>query len=438
MGKNGKIKVLVSLFLLITGTGVRVYAQSTGPVLPEGVTCDSLARFYRAQPFFCACEFESHTFAFPIDTVLSDTVWFTASAADLTRGISAYWFSTTAVTMEVYALCVSTEPTFTLTIGGNQMREMDVSRINQKLSEMGDAVAYLKNLTPHIRAYPHNGGSGRVYCYPYDEGPLGTCEDSIPIRHGMTYVCSRPENVYRLPWENMSSKGQAFIRWRQMDKNKPADFWLTRSTCDGEEVARAVLSDSIHVFQLDSEMLVTARKEKQDLWLHVKHEEGITGRFWYYNNPKWAETAPDFAATECEGKAVTVNMRSYSADTVFTDVLWVARDTLRTQEVNLAFTQPEMKYDTVNVDPNALARGYVHALTNKVFYNYGDTVVDVVKKNSCTQRYQITIQNLNKDEAISMPEAPAGATRKAVRNGQMVILKDDRIFNVLGQQIDNK
>ena len=307
------------------------------------------------------------------------------------KGISAYWFSNCAVTMEVYALCVSNVPTITMTIGQNRMCEMDVSEINKKLEKVG--------------------GSGHVYCYPYDQGPHSTCDNPLPLFPGMTYVCDKPENVYRLETSKIPASGNSFVVWRQK-KNVPAEVWMTIDDCEGEVVGRATLSDSLHVFQPDAEMMKEAKTNKRTLWLHVKHDEGIVGRLEYYLNPKVEESGTSVSRTTCLGKTQTFNQRIYSADTTFVDTVRIGIDTLQTTPVTFTFTQPRVTYDTLKVDAATLSRGYRHSPTGVVLFEYGDTLIDVVKTNTCTKRYMVTVLN------------PEGI--------------DDRKYNVLGQPINNK
>jgi len=415
-------------------TAMAVCAQEQPAYAPQWSSlCDSTQRILKLPYYYCACDESSSPFSFPYEAEVSDTLWFTATMNDLRQGISAYWFANTSVTMEVYAFCTSKVPTITMTVGPNQMRDIDVEKINQKLSEMGDLAAMAEKMTPHIRVFPNNGGSGRVYCYPYDQGPHSTCEDPVPLRAGMTYVCDKEENAYRMEWSSMPSSGKAFVLWKQK-KNKPCDIWLTLDSCTGEEIGSAVLSDSLHVYQPDSAQLVNARKAKRPLWLHVKHAKGLTGRIYWYNNPKYAEPLPSVNKSVCLGKTLSANMRTYSADTAFTDTLWVTRDTLRTMDVRFTFTQPAMEYDTISLDPVELSRGYIYKPANMVVCDVGDTVVEIKKANTCTRRIRLTVYTT---EGISYLGAAKGNSRKIIQNGQLFIYVDDRKYNVLGQEIQN-
>ena len=395
--------------------------------------CDSTQRILELPYYYCACEESSSAFSFPYEAEVNDTAWFTATMNDLRQGISAYWFANSSVTMEVYAFCTSKVPTITMTVGPNQMRDIDVAKINKKLDEMGEMAAVAEKMTPHIRVFPNNGGSGHVYCYPYDQGPHSTCEEPLPLRPGMTYVCDKEENVYRMEWSSIPSSGKAFVLWKQK-KNKPCDIWLTLDSCTGEEIGRVVLSDSLHVYQPDSAKLVDARKAKRSLWLHAKHGKDIVGRLYWHNNPKYAEELDPMDKKTCLGKTLSVNFRTYSSDTAFVDTTWVGGDTLQTMAVTFTFTQPKMEYDTVYTTALELSRGYVYKPSGTVLRSFTDTVVEVKKNNTCTRRIQVTVLMAEGCEYVG---AGHGNRRKIIQNGQLFIYVDDRKYNVLGQQITN-
>lgn len=401
--------------------------------------CERLRDTLDLPYFYCDCRDNSTTFAFPLEVEVSDTVWYTATLNDLRQGISAYWFANCSVTMEVYAFCSSKQPTITLTVGANQMRDVDMTKINQKLDEMGEtARLQAETLTPHLRVYPNNHGSGRVYCYPYDQGPHSTCEDPLPLRIGMTYVCDKEENVYRMEWSSIPASGKSFVHWKQK-QNKGCEIWLTLDSCNGEEIGRVNLADSLHVYQPDSAQLVNARTAHRSLWLHVQHAPNYTGRVYVYSNPKYAEEAlPAVTKKTCYGKTIKLNERTYAADTAFVDTLWVGRDTLNTQCVQLTFTQPTLEYDTVYVDSTAIGRGYRYQPSGDIFYEFGDYTIEVKKTNTCTRRVQVTVapKSTPVDPHEGLNDAQTGNRKahKRVENGQLYIIINGMKYNVLGQK----
>jgi len=410
------------------------FAQSELARMPQGSPeCEELVKTLELPEHYCECKENSHEFHFPMEMDIQDTMWFDATVDELRQGMSAYWFSDCSVTLEVYPFCTSKIPIFSITAGPNQMRDIDAAFINQKLEEMGEmAQALLQQLVPKIRVLPL-GGTGRVYCYPYDQGPESKCDDPLPLRPWMTYVCDKEENVYKMEYSLLPSQKRSFIRWKQQ-KNLPAEIWLTLDSCNGEEVGRAIVTDSLHVYQPDSAMMQKTRQEQRSLWLHVKHEPDMVGRIFWYNNPKYAEPLEGVSEKTCLGKTYTYNLRTYASDTTFVDTLWYNRDTLQTMEMHFEFTQPQTKYDTIYVEANELRRGYLYAPANAIVFTYGDTIIEIVKPETCTKRFQLTIKDMSGYDSV---EAGDPRAYKQIQNGQLFIIIDDRRYNVLGQQTKN-
>ena len=391
--------------------------------------------------YYCDCHQESHEFAFPLDTVIRDTTWYTATMSDLTQGISAYWFADCSVTMEIYAFCTGWTPIYTMTVGQNMMRDVDAQYIYDKINAMGDKFAgSISTLTPHMRVYPNaKNGSGRVYCYPYNKGPESTCDDPMEWRPGMTYVCEAQENVYCMKdYKLIPKSGKAMIHWKQK-KNLAGEMWLTLDSCTGEEIDRFTLSDSLHVHMLDSASLVDARNAKRTLWLHVKHAKDIVGRVRMVNNPEFTDPAEPLTKSTCMGKTIKVNERTYGKDTAFTDLLWVSVDTmntmrLQTMDVNLSFTVPVMEYDTAYVLATEIGKGYRYKTTGTTIYEFGDRILEKKQSNTCTRIIQLSVLEKEPEQGLddvsSSPEKPY----KRMQDGQLFIIIENRKYTLLGQQ----
>lgn len=396
----------------------------------HSVMCDSMTSIHHLPAHFCECYENAEQFGFPIEREVKDTMWYVTSIDNLQQGLSAYWFADCSVSIDVYALCTSHGPAFSVTVPANRMAEIDNTMVNQMLEELGEQAKMMaQTLSPRVRVCP-NGGSGKVYCYPYDQGPESTCEDPLPLHSRMTYVCEKPYNVYRLAPADMPASGQAFIHWKQK-KNLPCEVWLTLDSCNGEEIGRALLSDSLHIYQPNQEALVRARTEQRSLWLHVAHEEGVTGRVFFYTTRKYIDALPAVTQTTCLGKTIELDLRTYARDTTFTDTLWVKEDTLQTREVSLQFTQPKLEYDTIRVSANDLRYGYRYTPSGTIIYQYGDTLVEIVKPKTCTRRIALTVKRPG--EAVDIIETGDPRTYKLIENGQLFIITDDRKYNVLGQ-----
>jgi hypothetical protein len=407
---------------------------------PTSCAEDDFWRIYKDSlpATYCECTYNTIPFAFPIDTMMTESIWFSATINDIKRGMSAYWFSSDSIALDVYAFCISHRPAFSMIVPPNRMYEMPVEEINKRLDELPGNAELLTALEPRIHAYSLHGGAGQVYCYPYNHGPHSTCEKAMELRSGMTYVCEETENVYYLPSKNIPAKGKAFLRWIQKPENtnqksQPADIRLTLDSCNGEEVGSTTLTDSMHVYVFDSTLLMNARKAGRAMWVHVTHAQGAVGRLRYFSNPKYADALPDMNKSICLGKTLTVNGREYNSDTTFIEGIYVARDTLSTQHVTLVFNEPTPIYDTVLVDPKDLKRGVVHNLTGAVLFNYGDTTIDVLVPQQCTKRYQVTVKDPTPIENV---DAEQKGARKYIQNGRIIIFVDERKYNIVGQQID--
>ena len=119
-----KTRLFILPMLLVA---VNAIAKEGNPPTSDTTSCEWQKWYYDAPDFFCECEYNSIAFSFPVDTIISDTTWWTATVDDMRKGISAYWFADCSVTMEIYALCVSNTPTIVQQGGNDKMCEMDVA-----------------------------------------------------------------------------------------------------------------------------------------------------------------------------------------------------------------------------------------------------------------------------------------------------------------------
>ena len=363
------------------------FAQQPMPQHTEE-TCDGMLPSHPY--YYCECRNTSRPFQFPMEVQITDTMWFSATIDDMRAGLSAYWFADCSVTFEVYAFCSSKVPTMTLTVGKNQMREMSIESINAKLEQMGDQAELLGQvLTPRIRVYPNDGGSGTAYCYPYDQGPKSTCDSMLALTSGMTYVCDLPEEVYELTPGKMSAAGKGFIRWKQK-KNLPGTIRLTADSCNGLEIANVTLSDSIRVLVLDSAQIVALKNANRSVFVHVNHDSSYVGRIVYRNTIKWNEQTIDTVI--CQGKSLQL------ADTVLTestfyggDTLWKKSDTLSLTGYRLTIEPPTPVYDTLWLKAAQLPYNYRNNIIPQ--NGWGDYDFTIHKADRCDERYLLHVEH---------------------------------------------
>lgn len=338
---------------------------------------------------YCECRETSQVFSFPLEVQVTDTMWFSTTVEDMRQGLSAYWFANCSITFEVYAFCSSKTPTIVMTVGANQMREMDVATINQKLEEMGDMAELInQTLIPRIKVYP-NGGTGTVYCYPYDQGPLSTCDSILPIIPRMTYVCSDSTEVYELKPSRIASNGKGFIRWKQK-KNYPCSIRLTEGSCDGPEMAHMTLADSMRVMVLNPNQMKAAKTAGNSVFVHVTHPADYVGRIMYRNTLNWDEQRID--TTICQGKSLQLTDTVLTQTTVYpNDTLWKAGDTLSLTTYHLNIEPPTPQQDTLLFKAVQLPTTYHNQYIAKE--GWGDYDFTVHQAGECDERYLLHVEH---------------------------------------------
>lgn len=338
---------------------------------------------------YCTCRNTSQNFQYPLDVEVTDTVWYAASVNDLRQGLSAYWFSDCSITFEVYAFCSSKTPTIQLTVGPNQMCDLDVAEINRRLDEMGDMAELMSQvLTPRVKVYP-NGGTGHVYCYPYDQGPVSTCADPLPVIPRMVYVCDQATEVYELQPKNISSNGKGFIQWKQKN-NQPGTIRLTLESCNGTEIANATLADSMRVMVLDPNVMKAAKTANKSVFVHVTHPSNYVGRMVYRNSIKWDNQRID--TTLCQGKGLRLQDTTLTQTTVYpNDTLWTVSDTLSLTTYYLTIEAPTPVYDTLRLKAKQLPYNYRNQIIPKE--GWGDYDFTIHQAERCDERYLVHVEH---------------------------------------------
>lgn len=380
--------------------------------------------------YYCDCREKAIEFNFGLDMVINDTTWFKASVDQLKQGLSAYWFANTSVTIDVFALCNSSEPSFTLAVGANSMREKDVSEINQKIDEMGGAAeALMQMVTPRMRVYPNKkGGEGRVICFPYDEGPHSTCEDYLQIFSGMTFVSNHDDDVYYLK-PGTSVADNMFVQWKQ-ENNKPCEMYITSGSCDGPEVARASLSDSLKVFFPGKALLDEFRTQKQPLFFHFEHAAEDVGRITFRTSAKYATDT--ISETLCRGKGLALPDTTLRETTSFNDTTWVVKDTLLATHYDLTITEPVQQTEKIGITTKQLP--YLYRNT-QLIDDFGDYTVLVQAPEQCDELYLLHLFHQPIFKNTSVNENICQGKTYTMANGT-VITRDTAIVDSVWHGVD--
>ena len=61
-------------------------------------------------------------------------------------------------------------------------------------------------------------------------------------------------------------------------KNQPGTIYVTKDSCNGPEIGRSVLKDSIYVMVLDSNEVKAAKTANKSLYVHVEHPDDSSAR----------------------------------------------------------------------------------------------------------------------------------------------------------------
>lgn len=357
--------------------------------------CATVQKKNHYPAFYCDCHEQSVPFHFPLDTIITDTTWFQASFNDIRQGLCAYWLAKGSVTFEIYAYCTSHFPSIEpMTVGKDRMKELDATEINEKIEAAGQIGEILtQTVNPYIRVYPNlRGDTGRVFCFPYNQGPQSTCEDILPVVNYMTYVRNEREDVYELP--KTTVRKQMGFRWKQAAE-EDCQLYITRDSCNGELILGPItLSDSMHLWLPDS-LTMDAAYRNYPLYVHASSDSALAGRLTFYSNIKMLRDTVD--TTFCEGKYLELKQRRYTRDTMVYDTTYLAHDTLRCTLYNIFVTPPTPQTRTLSLKQSQLP--YLFEKQHYITAFGTDTAV-ITKDNSCTQIYHLTVNHKITTETI--------------------------------------
>lgn len=349
-------------------------------------TCEELRECLNAPIYYCDCKENSIPFAYGIDTVLTDTTWYTAKLLDIRQGLTAYWFSTGSVDIDIFPLCISDTALLSTTIGKNRAYNVTSDYINEKLQQFGGSSSEaIKNMDVHIRVVPRAGVFGRVVMTSYDEGYHSTCVNPLPVHHNMAYVLSNPNNVYRLDYT--SAPKEMAVQWIQKD-SKPVRVELAMGVCDAPALAKTCLTDSSHVWLPSLSVLQEAYRQGQPLFFRFATNDN--GRIWFVS--PLTKYTDRIDTVLCQGMPLQLSDTILTQSTSYTDTLYLSRtDSLLLTTYNLTVTSPITEYDTLSVESDAFPFLYKG---QGVVSRYGTFTYLIHSEGECDRRIQLTVQQL--------------------------------------------
>ena len=136
--------------------------------------------------------------------------------------------------------------------------------------------------------------------------------------------------------------------------------------------------------------------------------------------------------TLCEGRIFIHNELEYTQPAILLDSNWLNMDTWQITTIDIAFTTPDMEYDTIVVKTEELLAGYYYEPADTMVYAAGDYFYEILTYNDCTRHLTLTVNEELTSAVDNLPctEQP----RLIMRNGVVYILRGKDRFTLLGEK----
>ena len=136
--------------------------------------------------------------------------------------------------------------------------------------------------------------------------------------------------------------------------------------------------------------------------------------------------------TLCEGRIFTYKEVEYTQPAILLDSNWLNMDTWQITTIDIAFTTPDMEYDTIVVKTEELLAGYYYEPADTMVYAAGDYFYEILTYNDCTRYLTLTV---NEELTSAVDDLPCTEQpRLIMRNGVVYILRGKDRFTLLGEK----
>ena len=136
--------------------------------------------------------------------------------------------------------------------------------------------------------------------------------------------------------------------------------------------------------------------------------------------------------TLCEGRIFTYKEVEYTQPAILLDSNWLNMDTWQITTIDIAFTTPDMEYDTIVVKTEELLAGYYYEPADTMVYAAGDYFYEILTYNDCTRHLTLTV---NEELTSAVDNLPCtDQPRLIMRNGVVYILRGKDRFTLLGEK----
>ncbi len=346
--------------------------------------------------YYCDC-MEGIPFHYGLDTVITDTVWYTARVSDIVNGgICAYWFSDSVVSIDLFIACNLKRPNEQINLSRNSSRIYSPETIRSMLGSAGDIVGIVGSKPIYLRVAPR--AKGRVIIDKYGESFRSDCGDSIfSVYYGIQYALGNEHTVYRMP--RARQRSLKFVNWIQKD-NKPLRMSIVRGDClAGDTVESVVLTDSVRPYMADTTLMQDVYNKKDSLYFVFDRAD--FGKVIFRSTAKYPDKFKTYEDTVmCQG-AMFDNGTIITHDTAFVDTLWIVRDTLAIRTTNVTMVSPDPAMDTMLLKSKQLYFYYHGGYITE----FGDYDITEHNDGGCDGRYMLHVEHdwtvVNKKQTIT-------------------------------------
>lgn len=390
-------------------------------------SCEEIRQCLNAPAYYCACQ-DALPFAYGLDTVLTEPTWYKGALSQLQEGITAYWFASKPVRVEVYPLCSSAEPLLGQTIRGNGGYSWTVDEIADKMALL-EGFDFVQQMQVYIRVTPLDSTGGRCVMTSYTHGLHSTCANALPVIFHTPYVLSGEGDTYALSLARQP-KALGVQGWNS--NGAPIAVEMVLGQCEGQPVAQGVLRDSFHLWVPQPELLEQAYAQEQTVYFRFSAVEA--GHIQFVSPLTWAHQVCD--TTLCQGIGLELADTTLRISTLYADSVYqYGTDTVQVTDYRVAFTQPSVQYDTLRLEQSAFPYLYQG---QGVISRYGDYVFTLHEPQSCDTQIRLSVEPLStavQETAQTLWHLPTTG-----RVGQQIAVQSEpkaevKVYNLTGKLV---
>lgn len=340
--------------------------------------------------YYCDCE-DASEFVLPIDTFVTDTVWYHGYTSDLEGGLSAYLHSDCDLNFEIYTGCKAKVSKYQKVFEKNKANAVDSDYIKRKLEEnqVGDS-----DMGFYCCITPVNGQGGRLVVRAERDGIPSDCDDPLTMLPGMSLYSVREKDVYVVNPAELPGLQPFMLKWAPSGYEQ-CQLQVTAASCDGPVLAQTTL-DARVIYFLPSEIIQQAKDDNYLLYFQFTHDISAPGKI-HCLKPEYEESHVD--TTLCQGLSVLVNDTILTETTVYPiDTVYMHDNVYHINFIDVTFIVPEAQYDTLALTQSQLPYLYRGQYT---LDHFGDYDLTIHQQDECDERFLVHVYNL-KDTIVNV------------------------------------